>query len=225
MTGHKAHINCPISWHFQWNWKNSFHLQSSVVTTQHFGFVTTLISTSRPFRSLWKYQPACKWVKPCGYEEHAQTVMGECMRSWLDHLRSMLTISSIYKLFLVCKPAIKLLFRYTTQAPGALFCLKTKTRHRLIIWAASWQNKQNECAPSEDSDQPGYPPSLIRVFAVRMKNAGVLSYPLSVSEDSHQTGRMPRLIWVFAGRTLILLILSCRGSYFNWKKKKKKKIF
>ena len=33
------------------------------------------------------------------------------------------------------------------------------------------------------------------------------------SEDSDQTGRMPRLIWVFTGRTLILLILSCRGSY------------
>ena len=26
---------------------------------------------------------------------------------------------------------------------------------------------------------------------------------------------MPRLIWVFAGRTLILLVLSCRGSSFN----------
>ena len=33
------------------------------------------------------------------------------------------------------------------------------------------------------------------------------------SEDSDQTGRMPRLIWVFAGRTAILLVLSCRGSY------------
>ena len=30
-----------------------------------------------------------------------------------------------------------------------------------------WQNHQNDCAPSEDSDQPGHPPSLIRVFAVR----------------------------------------------------------
>ena len=36
------------------------------------------------------------------------------------------------------------------------------------------------CAPSEDSDQPGHPPSLIRVFAVRMKKAWALSYPLSV---------------------------------------------
>ena len=34
------------------------------------------------------------------------------------------------------------------------------------VWAASWQNKQNDCAPSEDSDPPGHPPSLIRVFAV-----------------------------------------------------------
>ena len=29
------------------------------------------------------------------------------------------------------------------------------------------KNQQSECAPSEDSDQPGHPPSLIRVFAVR----------------------------------------------------------
>ena len=30
--------------------------------------------------------------------------------------------------------------------------------------------------PSKDSDQPGHPPSLIRVFIVRMKKAWVLSY-------------------------------------------------
>ena len=35
------------------------------------------------------------------------------------------------------------------------------------------------CAPSEDSDQPGHPPSLIRVFAVRKKKAWNLSYQLS----------------------------------------------
>ena len=49
----------------------------------------------------------------------------------------------------------------------------------LIIWAATWQNRKCGCAPSEDSDQPGHPPSLIRVFAVRMKKAWALSYPLS----------------------------------------------
>ena len=53
--------------------------------------------------------------------------------------------------------------------------------YRIIIyvWAATWQNQQSDCAPSEDSDQPGHPPSLIRVFAVRMKKAWVLSDPLS----------------------------------------------
>ena len=28
-------------------------------------------------------------------------------------------------------------------------------------WAASWQNQQNDCASSEDSEQSGHPPSLI----------------------------------------------------------------
>ena len=35
------------------------------------------------------------------------------------------------------------------------------------------------CAPSEDSDQPGHPHSLIRDFVVRMKKPWVLSYQLS----------------------------------------------
>ena len=48
------------------------------------------------------------------------------------------------------------------------------------VWAATWQNQTSDCAPSEDSDQPGHPPSLIRVFAVRMKKAWVLSYPLGI---------------------------------------------
>ena len=41
-----------------------------------------------------------------------------------------------------------------------------KVPMQIYIWAASWQNQQIACAPSEDSDQPGHPPSLIRVFAV-----------------------------------------------------------
>ena len=47
-----------------------------------------------------------------------------------------------------------------------------------------------ECAPSEDSDQPGHPPNLIKVFAVRSMG----SFLHAVSEDSDQSGRMPRLI-------------------------------
>ena len=54
-----------------------------------------------------------------------------------------------------------------------------KTIKIIIIWAARRQNQQCGCAPSEDLDQPGHPPSLIRAFAVRMKKAWVRSYPLS----------------------------------------------
>ena len=41
------------------------------------------------------------------------------------------------------------------------------------------KNNKMACAPSEGSDQAGHPPSLIRVFAVCMKKARVLSYPVS----------------------------------------------
>ena len=45
------------------------------------------------------------------------------------------------------------------------------------------------------------------------RNLGSLATHWAHSEDSDQTRQMPRLIWVFAGRTLILLVLTCRGSY------------
>ena len=46
------------------------------------------------------------------------------------------------------------------------------------------------------------------------RNIGSLATHWAHSEDSDQTGRMPRLIRVFAGHTLILLVLSCRGSCY-----------
>ena len=58
----------------------------------------------------------------------------------------------------------------------------------LILYKTMVHNKMSRlvtkptkmaCAPSEDSDQPGHPPSLISVFAIRMKKAWVFSYPLS----------------------------------------------
>ena len=50
------------------------------------------------------------------------------------------------------------------------------------------------CAPSEDSDQPGHPTSLIGVFACAQWVAKDPSFLHAHSEDSDQTGRMPRLI-------------------------------
>ena len=66
--------------------------------------------------------------------------------------------------------------------------------HNQFSYLPSDKTNKMACAPSEDSDQPGHPPSLIRVFAVCMKKAWILSNPLNASEDSNQTGPMPRLI-------------------------------
>ena len=49
------------------------------------------------------------------------------------------------------------------------------------------------CTPSEDSDQAGHPPSLIRVFACAQWVAKGPSFHHADSEDSDKTGRMPRL--------------------------------
>ena len=71
------------------------------------------------------------------------------------------------------------------------------------------------CAPSEDSDQPGHPPSLIRVFAVGMKKAWALSYPLSAQQRLWSD-------WVDAhadlsslGCTVILMVLLWGGSFHD----------
>ena len=82
---------------------------------------------------------------------------------------------------------------------------RTKIEHRLL-WVDCRvyelpHDKTNRmaCAPSKDSDQPGHPPSLIIVFAVGMKKAWVLSYPLSAqrrlwsdSAHSHFVGFVVR---------------------------------
>ena len=68
------------------------------------------------------------------------------------------------------------------------------------------------CTPNEDSDQPGHPPSLIRVKAS-------LSFLHADIEDSDQTERMPRLIWVFAGCTCHFLgfVVGRLKSWRSWR--------
>ena len=90
-------------------------------------------------------------------------------------------------------------------------------RNKEITWATIWQNQQNERAPSEDSDQPGIRPVWSESSLCTQWVAKDPRFLHADSKDSYQTGRMPRLIWVFAGRTLILLVLSCRGSHAETK--------
>ena len=71
-------------------------------------------------------------------------------------------------------------------------CIKTEPGHSISY-------NEIACAPSEDSAQPAYPCSLIRVFAKDLRRLQ------ADSEDSDQTARMRRLIWVFDGHTCNLV--------------------
>ena len=59
-----------------------------------------------------------------------------------------------------------------------LLCIHTNDNTSAYEPPHEKTNKMSS-TPSEDSDQPGHPPSLIRVFAVRMKKGWILSYALS----------------------------------------------
>ena len=110
-------------------------------------------------------------------------------------------------------------------------------------WAASWQNQQSGCAPSEELDQPGHlrlnlsrlvtKPTKWHVRPAKTQiSLGISpvwsesslcaqwlikdpSFPHADSEETDQTGRMPRLIWVFSGRTYHCVGFVTRRLKFN----------
>ena len=103
-------------------------------------------------------------------------------------------------------------------------------KYKQYIWvnqneisASSWQNQQRGCAPSEDSDQPGHPPSLMRVFAVSMKKAWVLSYPSSTqgslwsvqSDLSLRWAHMPLCWFCHEAAHIKYSLLNRRGALCN----------
>ena len=69
------------------------------------------------------------------------------------------------------------------------------------------------CWPSKDSVQPGHRPVWSESLLCAWRKLGSLATHWAHNENSDQTGQMPRLNLVFAGPTLILLVLSCHGSF------------
>ena len=105
-----------------------------------------------------------------------------------------------------------------------------------LFWTTTRENQQSGCAPIADSDKPGHPPSLIRVFAVHMKVARhvrPLATVKALRKDCDHTRRMPRLIWVCDGRTSTLLLSRVAAHFFsdsdkripNWKLEETDQIF
>ena len=108
-----------------------------------------------------------------------------------------------------------------TRLPFPLVIWSFRQRRMLgryvTVWATSWQNQQNDCVPSEDSDQPGHPPSL-KSQAFLMWTAKTLIRP------GECPGCPGHLIWVFAGHTFPfvgfvmtrLFSLKCCGILHVW---------
>ena len=96
-----------------------------------------------------------------------------------------------------------------------------------ILWVpskcVSWRNKKKYLSqhmtkptkwhvrPAIKSDQPEHLPSLIRVFAVRMKKAWLLKFPLSVQRRLIRLDGCPGRSSL--GAHAILFVLSCAGSF------------
>ena len=75
-----------------------------------------------------------------------------------------------------------------------------------------YKTNKMACAPIENSDQPGHPHSLHRVFAVGMKKAWVLSYPLSAQRRLNRLGGCLGWSKSSLGAHATLLVLSRGGS-------------
>ena len=114
--------------------------------------------------------------------------------------------------------AFHLLIRYANRRTDTCLNLNIKASsafRQCIIWAATRQNQQNDCVPSEDSDQPGHSPSLIRVFAVCMKKSWVPCYPLNAQRRLISLGGFPGWSESSLGAQSLCWCLPCRGSILS----------
>ena len=84
---------------------------------------------------------------------------------------------------------------------------------KISIWAAAWQPTKQLCAPSEDSDQPGHPHSLIRVFAVCFMGSWGPNDCLCGQQRLIRLGRCPGWFESSLCAQVILLVLSCASSF------------
>ena len=106
-----------------------------------------------------------------------------------------------------CTPIVQIIFSGSLGSMSSLWVVLNICMSHDMTKPTKWvctQRWLRSAWVSNQSDQ-----SSLSVW----RNLGSIAAHWAQSEDSDQTGRMPRLIRVFAGRTLVLLVLSCRGSY------------
>ena len=106
--------------------------------------------------------------------------------------------------------AFSVLQNSNTQFLNCLVKRKQNFLYHWYNWAASWQIQQNDCAHSEDSDQPGHMPSLI---SFRCALSGYLRTQAFYMHTTKTLIRCPGWSESSLGAHAILLVLSRGGSY------------
>ena len=142
------------------------------------------------------------FVKPYGSPYWNVTSFGTfslCVCCLINHLSSAIWDGACCRWFdvnmLNCKS-------YTFFMPLAYFYM-SHDMTKPTKWLCA-QRRLRSAWTSAQSDQ-----SLRCALNVQLRTRAFLMW----TGKTGQTGRMPRLIWVFAWRTLILFVLSYRGSY------------
>ena len=108
----------------------------------------------------------------CGADKpaHPRSLISAVVVHDMDSVIPLLVVAEISRLYLVSVAKQAGLRLNGSQTPKTGFLVTrfiSELRYKFgsvwfrYKWAATWQNQQSGCAPSEDSDQPGHPPSLI----------------------------------------------------------------
>ena len=82
-----------------------------------------------------------------------------------------------------------------------------------LIWAASWQNQQDDCVPSKESDQAGHPPSLISLRCALSGSLRTQAFFMRTVKTLIRLGGCPGWSESSLGTHAILLVLSWSGSF------------
>ena len=108
------------------------------------------------------------------------------------------------------------MFRTITYNMRFDTCCYHSDRETYLVLGSMWIEPQHDkinkmtWAPSKNSDQPGHLPSLI--FAVRIKEACILSYPLNAQRRLWSVWADAQAELSLRWAHVILLVLSCCGS-------------
>ena len=113
---------------------------------------------------------------------------------------------------------IRSVHMYIRRRPSK--CLTVKGSLLYIIMSPCMTKPTKWHAPSEYSDQPEHPPSLIRVFAVGVKKAWSLATLWRTAKTLIRLGWCPGWSESSLGAQVILLVLSCGSSYMSHVKTK-----